>query len=59
MPLDTLTGTQVEFDRFDVYRANLVPLAKVKQNVVRHPEGDVLYHSLQVFQLAARRGPLR
>ncbi|MEX2286918.1 MAG: HD domain-containing protein [Planctomycetaceae bacterium] len=52
MPLDAAAGNAVEFDRFDVYRANLVPLAKVKQNAARHPEGDVLYHSLQVFQLA-------
>jgi HD superfamily phosphodiesterase len=29
----------------------------VKQNPVRHPEGDALYHSLQVFELARDRVP--
>lgn len=41
-----------EIDRFDLYRALLVPLSRVKQHRERHPEGDVLYHSLQVFELA-------
>jgi HD domain len=39
-------------DRFTVYRLRLVPLESVKQNPRYHPEGDALYHSLQVFQLA-------
>lgn len=39
-------------DRFEVYRALLLPLEKVKQNPAYHPEGDALYHSLQVFELA-------
>lgn len=30
----------------------LSPLASVKQNPAYHPEGDTLYHSLQVFELA-------
>jgi hypothetical protein len=38
-------------DRFEVYRMLLRPLEKVRQNPVWHPEGDVLYHSLQVFEL--------
>jgi hypothetical protein len=38
-------------NRFDVYRGLLVPLQSVKQKSERHPEGDVLYHSLQVFEL--------
>ena len=29
----------------------LVPLETVKQNSKFHPEGDALYHSLQVFDL--------
>ena len=45
-------------DRFAVYRMRLVPLEAVKQNPKFHPEGDVLYHSLQVFHLRARRGPM-
>jgi hypothetical protein len=39
-------------DRFDVYRSLLVPLEKVKLKPQFHPEGDALYHSLQVFDLA-------
>ena len=30
----------------------LLPLENVKQNPEYHPEGDALYHSLQVFDLA-------
>jgi HD superfamily phosphodiesterase len=29
----------------------------VKQNPVYHPEGDALYHSLQVFELARQQVP--
>jgi len=39
-------------DRFHMYRMLLLPLARVEQNRNYHPEGDVLYHSLQVFELA-------
>ncbi|MBI3860985.1 MAG: HD domain-containing protein [Planctomycetia bacterium] len=39
-------------DRFQVYRSLLVPLAAVSQSREYHPEGDALYHSLQVFELA-------
>lgn len=41
-----------DLDAFEVYEELLLPLEHVKQNTVTHPEGDVLYHSLQVFQLA-------
>lgn len=44
-------------DRFEVYRLRLAPLEKVKQDPARHPEGDALYHSLQVFDLARRERP--
>ena len=40
------------FDRFRVYHLLLTPLESVKQNPKYHPEGDALYHSLQVFDLA-------
>ena len=33
-------------------RLLLSPLESVKQNPAYHPEGDALYHSLQVFELA-------
>ena len=39
-------------DRFRVYELLLWPLENVKENPEIHPEGDVLYHSLQVFELA-------
>ena len=39
-------------DRFELYRLLLQPLEDVKQNPAYHPEGDALYHSLQVFELA-------
>jgi predicted HD phosphohydrolase len=39
-------------DRFQVYEALLLPLENVKQSRKYHPEGDALYHSLQVFDLA-------
>jgi hypothetical protein len=39
-------------DRFVAYRALLLPLADVAQPRALHPEGDALYHSLQVFELA-------
>jgi len=35
-----------------LYQALLLPLENVKQSRKYHPEGDVLYHSLQVFDLA-------
>jgi predicted nucleotidyltransferase len=44
-------------DRWEVYRMLLKPLADVKQNAKYHPEGDALYHSLQVFELARDRQP--
>ncbi len=46
-----------QIDRFEVYRLLLLPLEGVKQSPRHHPEGDALYHSLQVFELArAERG---
>ena len=38
-------------DRFLIYESLLAPLEQVRQDPRRHPEGDLLYHSLQVFQL--------
>ncbi len=39
-------------DRFAIYKMRLEPLESVKQNPRFHPEGDALFHSLQVFELA-------
>ena len=44
-------------DRFGLYLALLLPLENVRQNPKQHPEGDALYHSLQVFQLAGQERP--
>jgi len=44
-------------DRFAVYKMRLLPLETVKQNPKYHPEGDALYHSLQVFHLARDAHP--
>ncbi|MEQ8835199.1 MAG: HD domain-containing protein, partial [Lacipirellulaceae bacterium] len=44
-------------DRFQVFEALLLPCENVKQPVQWHPEGDVLYHSLQVFDLACKELP--
>jgi predicted nucleotidyltransferase len=44
-------------DPYPLYRMLLLPLEDVKQSPVHHPEGDVLYHSLQVFELAREHRP--
>ena len=44
-------------DRFAVYRVRLLPLEGIKQTPKFHPEGDALYHSLQVFHLAREVRP--
>jgi HD domain len=48
-----LVGSLAEhLDRFAIYKMRLEPLEQVKQNPKQHPEGDALFHSLQVFHLA-------
>ncbi len=47
-----LQRTEGIADRFQVYYSLLLPLDNVKQNSLYHPEGDALYHSLQVFDRA-------
>jgi len=44
-------------DPYPVYRMLLLPLEDVKQSAKYHPEGDVLYHLLQVFEQARDRRP--
>ncbi|QDV65312.1 HD domain-containing protein [Crateriforma conspicua] len=44
-------------DRFQVFQALMVPLENVVQSPRWHPEGDALYHSLQVFGLAKDESP--
>jgi hypothetical protein len=44
-------------DRFEIFKMRLRPLEGIKQNPRYHPEGDALYHSLQVFELARDARP--
>jgi hypothetical protein len=44
-------------DPHQLFRLLLLPLENVKQNPKYHPEGDVLYHLLQVFDLARTERP--
>jgi hypothetical protein len=44
-------------DPYQIYRMLLLPLENVKGSPRYHPEGDVLYHSLQVFELAREARP--
>ena len=47
-----VVDVESQVDRFQLYLSLLLPLENVKQNPTYHPEGDALYHSLQVFDLA-------
>jgi len=44
-------------DPYPIFRMLLLPLEEVKGSPKFHPEGDVLYHSLQVFELARDQRP--
>jgi hypothetical protein len=46
-----------QIDPYQIFRMLLLPLEEVKQSPKYHPEGDVLYHSLQVFELARDARP--
>ena len=47
-----LASMEVQGDPYRVFYSLLVPLEDVKQHPKYHPEGDVLYHSLQVYDHA-------
>ncbi len=44
-------------DRFHVFLSLLTPLENVRQNPKYHPEGDALFHSLQVYGRAKEEMP--
>jgi hypothetical protein len=44
-------------DPYQIYRMLLLPLEEVRQSPRHHPEGDALFHSLQVFELARDQRP--
>jgi hypothetical protein len=46
-----------QVDPYQVFRLLLLPLENVRQSARYHPEGDVLYHLLQVFELARDQKP--
>lgn len=54
---EAIESAETVTDPYAYYRMLLLPLENVKQNPVHHPEGDVLYHSLQVFELAREERP--
>jgi len=58
LDLETAVAQSAEqLDRFQVYQSLLLPLENVKQNLKYHPEGEALYHSLQVFDHARDASP--
>lgn len=54
---EALAEQDAAVDPYTVFRMLLLPLERVKQNPKWHPEGDVLYHTLQVFELAREERP--
>ena len=54
---DALAEQEEAIDPHQLFRLLLLPLERVKQNPTWHPEGDVLYHSLQVFEQALQVRP--
>jgi hypothetical protein len=49
---EELAGIEAGVDPYRLFESLLLPLENVKQHAKYHPEGDVLYHSLQVFDHA-------
>jgi hypothetical protein len=54
---EAVTQASEQVDRFQVFQSLLLPLENVKQNPQWHPEGDALFHTLQVFDLARNELP--
>ena len=55
--LSQAEATPVWQHRFEHYADLLRPLEQVIQDPLRHPEGDALYHSLQVYTLVEEHFP--
>src|SRR5215207_3429996 len=49
---DELDDSGAVDDPYPLFRMLLLPLEEVRQSPTYHPEGDALYHTLQVFELA-------
>jgi predicted nucleotidyltransferase len=54
---EELQAAEADVDPYPIFRMLLLPLEEVKGSARYHPEGDVLYHSLQVFEQARDRRP--
>jgi predicted nucleotidyltransferase len=54
---ECLAAAREQVDRFQVYQSLLLPLENVRQSPKYHPEGEALYHSLQVFDHARDEAP--
>jgi predicted nucleotidyltransferase len=52
-----LQAVEETVDPYQLYRLLLLPLGNARQSAKYHPEGDVLYHSLQVFERAREERP--
>src|SRR5216683_2403091 len=52
-----LQAVEETVDPYQLYRLLLLPLDNARQSAKYHPEGDVLYHSLQVFERAREERP--
>src|SRR5205807_8419908 len=52
-----LEAGESAIDPYQLYRMLLLPLENVRQSPQYHPEGDTLYHTLQVFELAREHRP--
>ncbi|MBN2473879.1 MAG: HD domain-containing protein [Pirellulales bacterium] len=58
LPLEeAVLEAESKVDRFQIYEMLLLPLEQTKEGPKYHPEGDVLYHSLQVFDLVRNERP--
>ena len=54
---EAIADQEEAVDPYQLFRLLLLPLEAVKQSPKYHPEGDVLYHTLQVFELARDERP--
>ncbi|HTN03237.1 MAG TPA: hypothetical protein VL132_15215 [Planctomycetaceae bacterium] len=57
---DSAESAESELDAIEVFaalRLLVEPLSRVMQDPADHPEGDALYHSLQVFELGLAERP--
>ncbi len=55
--LDDNSRPEESVERFQLFLSLLIPLENVRQSPKYHPEGDALYHSLQVYDLACDQLP--